>query len=143
MEVSIVKCSNCKKKYETNEENFDVYFGYKNNQGVPFKTCFKCRSKGKPKTTCERCGLDILPEEKHIHNESVYCRKQALEQHKRNCKVCNKTSICALAWCIHANYQEGVKRFTENPDLNIKQQQHQETMATRLRQVLNENYDSD
>jgi hypothetical protein len=143
METVIVKCSNCKKKYKTNEENFDVYFGYKNKQDEPFKTCFKCRSKGQPKTNCDRCGLEILPEEKSIHHGSVYCRKEALERHKKACTICSKNAICALAWCIHVNYQEGVKRFTENPEQNIQQQTYQEQMAANVRKITHESYDSD
>ena len=143
MDTVLVKCSNCKKKYKTNEDNFDVYFGYKNKQDEPFKTCFKCRSKGKPKTTCDRCGLPILPEEQHIHNEGVYCRKVAVERHKETCTVCSKTALCSLAWCIGANYQDGVKRFTENPEQNIEQQPNQERQAAHVRNMWNEHHESD
>jgi hypothetical protein len=143
METVTVKCSHCKKKYKTNEETFDVYFGYKNKQDEPFKTCFKCRSKGKPKTNCDRCGLEILPEEQHIHNEGVYCRKVAVERHKATCTVCSKTAICALAWCISANYQDGVKRYTEHPEQNISQQPNQERRAVHVKKISHENYDSD
>ena len=136
METVIVKCSNCKKKYKTNEDNFDVYFGYKNKKDEPFKTCFKCRSKGKPKITCDRCGLTILPEEKHMHNEGVYCREEAVKRHKATCTVCSTVSICSLGWCIHANYQEGVKRFTENPQSNIDAQPYKEEQTIRILKVI-------
>ena len=61
-EQEITKCLKCKKKYKTNEDNFDLYFGYKAHD-VPFKTCIKCRGKNKPKIKCPRCQSDILPEE--------------------------------------------------------------------------------
>ena len=73
----------------------------------------------------------------------MYCRKVALERHRANCTVCSKTAICALAWCMHANYEEGVKRFTEDPELNIEHQPHQKKMAVHLRNISSENYESD
>jgi len=132
----IVKCSNCKKKYKTNEDNFDVYFGYKKND-VPFKTCFKCRSKNKPTITCDRCGLSILPEEKDIHNGGVYCREEGLKRHEATCTVCTPTAICTLAWFIHAGYEPGIKEYTENPQKNIDAQPDREKRQAGIREVLN------
>ena len=136
MDTVIVKCSNCKKKYKTNEDNFDVFFGYKNKNDEPFKTCFKCRSKGKPKLTCDRCGLSILPEEKYMHNEGVYCREEALKMHRATCTVCSPLAVCTLGWCIHANYQEGVKRFTEDSQSNVEAQPEREATQIGIRKIL-------
>ena len=125
-EQQITKCSNCKKKYKTNEDNFDVYFGYKAHD-VPFKTCIKCRGKNKPKIKCPHCQLDILPEEEHMHKQSVYCRSIRYEQARTNCDVCcDKKSSCGRCKWIWAAYEPLVKYYTDNPEENVKAQKENE-----------------
>eukprot|EP00971_Amphidinium_carterae_P117365 2324903-Amphidinium_carterae.1 len=80
--METIRCSNCKKNYKVNENKFELYFGYK-TYDVPFKTCVQCRGRNKTKIRCEKCGLGILPDEKHMHQESVYCRSVAFDKAKQ------------------------------------------------------------
>ena len=86
-----------------------MYLGYKAHD-VPFKTCIKC----------PRRQLDTLPEEEHMHKQSVYCRSIRFEQARTSCDVCcDKQSSCGRCKWIWADY-------TDNPEENIKAQRENE-----------------
>ena len=85
----ITKCTNCKCKYKTTEENVELYFGFKRSE-EPFKTCRKCRYKGKPKIKCDRCLLDVVEVEIKEHRSSVYCRETHSAAQKRVCEFCSE-----------------------------------------------------
>ena len=88
----ITKCTHCKCKYKTTEENFELYFGFKKDE-EPFKVCRKCRSKGKPKIKCDRCLLDVLEDEIKEHRNSVYCRETHFAAQKKICEFCSEFKV--------------------------------------------------
>ena len=109
----ITKCTNCKCKYKTTEENFELYFGFKKGE-EPFKTCRKCRNKGKPKIKCDRCLLDVMEDEIKEHRSSVYCRETHYAAQKKICEFCSefKVNCWRCKWWYYDAPKE-VLRFNE------------------------------
>eukprot|EP00971_Amphidinium_carterae_P162649 3224604-Amphidinium_carterae.1 len=49
------------------------------------------------------CDLDRLPEEKHMHKNSVYCRSVALDKAKGVCVICCKGAY-SCGRCQYASW---------------------------------------
>ena len=74
-EQQYIKCARCYKKYINKDDNIKNDFGY-NRLSERYKTCVGCRSK----KTCDKCGLEVSPNNLGKHKKTKSCEQWRLIQ---------------------------------------------------------------
>ena len=72
-----IKCSRCKCKYINDDIHIKIDFGY-NRLNERLKTCVKCRDNGKIKTTCSKCGFEVVKQLISRHHKTDKCKQWEL-----------------------------------------------------------------
>jgi len=76
-EDQYIKCARCRCKYINGDEHIKNDFGY-NRLNERFKTCNKCRTGRKEKSTCDKCRADITSYQMKRHQKTNSCKQWEL-----------------------------------------------------------------
>ena len=72
-----IKCAVCTCKHTNDDIHIKIDFGY-NRLNERYKTCVKCRDKGKIKTTCSKCGFQVVKQLISRHHKTDKCKQWEL-----------------------------------------------------------------